>query len=240
MENINKNSLIIFGYSEIVTLGLVINSKLNKVKEFNILDEDNEDKFFKVISSFVSKKKYFNKIFYSCGPGSFTIIRRIISYVKALKFINCSNTKFIGFNYLYVIACYLNHNFKINDDGYIISILNHSKDNFIQIYQKKKKPYFSFKTISEIKNFDLNFIETYLETLNLSVENVYPVYLGSNPDSVSFFNNIQFVDRSNIIETIVLLLNLLENDKISQIDDRHFFEKKSRHWNFELDIKCMF
>ena len=45
MEKINKNSLIIFGYSEIITIGLVINSKLNKVKEFNILDDDNEDKF---------------------------------------------------------------------------------------------------------------------------------------------------------------------------------------------------
>ena len=56
MKNINKNSLIIFGYSEILTLALVVNSKLDKVKEFNIIEDDNEDKFFKVISNFISNK----------------------------------------------------------------------------------------------------------------------------------------------------------------------------------------
>ena len=56
MDNINKNSLIIFGYSEILTVGLLVNSKLDKVKKFNILKDNNEDKFFKVISNFLSKK----------------------------------------------------------------------------------------------------------------------------------------------------------------------------------------
>ena len=55
MKNINKNSLIIFGYSEILTLALVVNSKLDKVKEFNIIEDDNEDKFFKVVSRFYFK-----------------------------------------------------------------------------------------------------------------------------------------------------------------------------------------
>ena len=79
MKNINKNSLIIFGYSEMLTLALVVNSKLDKVKEFNITEDDNEDKFFKVVSNFISNKECFNNVFYSCGPGGFTIIRRIIS-----------------------------------------------------------------------------------------------------------------------------------------------------------------
>ena len=120
---INKNSLIIFGYSEILTLGLVVNSKLNKVKEFNILEDNNEDEFFKVISNFISNNACFNKVFYSSGPGGFTIIRRIISYVKALKFNNCSNTKFIGLNNLFIIANYLNLKSKINDNTYILSSL---------------------------------------------------------------------------------------------------------------------
>ena len=94
MKNINKNSLIIFSYSEILTLALVVNSKLNKVKEFNIIEDENEDKFFKVVSNFISNKACLNNVFYSCGPGGFSIIRRIISYVKALKFYNSSNTKF--------------------------------------------------------------------------------------------------------------------------------------------------
>ena len=137
MENINKNSLIIFGYSEILTIALLVNSKLDKVKKFNILEDNNEDKFFEVISNFVSNKLYFNNVYYSCGPGGFTIIRKIISYVKALNYINFPNTKFIGFNHLFIIACYINYKYKINEQEYILSILNHSKDNFVQIYQKK-------------------------------------------------------------------------------------------------------
>ena len=142
MDNINKNSLIIFGYSEILTVGLLVNSKLDKVKKFNILKDNNEDKFFKVISNFLSKKICFNYVYYSCGPGGFTIIRKIISYVKALNFSNFSNTKFLGFNNLFIIACYVNYKNKINHQEYILSILNHSKDNFIQIYKKKEKSCF--------------------------------------------------------------------------------------------------
>ena len=43
MKNIKKSSLIIFGYSEMLTLGLVVNSKLDKVKEFNISEDSNEE-----------------------------------------------------------------------------------------------------------------------------------------------------------------------------------------------------
>ena len=101
MKNINKNSLIIFGYSEILTLALVVNSKLDKVKEFNISENSNEDIFFVEISSFISNKDRFNNVFYSCGPGGFTIIRRITSHVKALKFNNDTKTNFIGLNHLF-------------------------------------------------------------------------------------------------------------------------------------------
>ena len=138
MKNINKNSLIVFGYSEILILALVVNSKLDKVKEFNIIEDGNKDKFFTAVSNFISNEVCFNNIFYSCGPGGFTIIRRIISYVKALKFNYYSRTKFIGLNHLFIIACYLNFKSKINDNIYILSILNYSRDNFVQIYQKKK------------------------------------------------------------------------------------------------------
>ena len=99
-----------------LTLALVVNSKLDKVKEFNIIEDDNEDKFFKVVSNFISNKECFNNVFYSCGHAGFTIIRRIISYVKALKFNKYSRTKFIGFNNLFIIACYFN--LKSNNDDH--------------------------------------------------------------------------------------------------------------------------
>ena len=226
MKNINKNSLIIFGYSEILTLALVVNSKLYKVKEFNIIDDDNEDKFFQVVSNFISNKACLNNVFYSCGPGGFTIIRRIISYVKALKFNKYSRTKFIGLNNLFIIACCLNLKSKINDNIYILSILNYSKDHFVQIYQKKKNSLFFLKYLSDIKNIELDHIGTYLGTLNLSIQNIHSVYLGANPNEVSFFKNIQIVDRSNILEIIINLSDLIENNKISQTDFKNFFEEK--------------
>ena len=226
MKNINKNSLIIFGYSEILTLALVVNSKLDKVKEFNIIEDDNEDKFFKVVSNFISNKARFNNVFYSCGPGGFTIIRRIISYVKALKFNKYSRTKFIGLNNLFIIACYLNLKSKINDNIYILSILNYSKDHFVQIYQKKKGSNFLLQKLSDIKNIDLDLIGNYLKTFNLSIQDVHSVYLGANPDEVSFFKKIQIVDRSNILETIINLSDLIEENRISQINYRNFLEEK--------------
>ena len=225
MKNINKSSLIIFGYSEMLTLALVVNSKLDKVKEFNVIEDDNEDKFFKVVSNFISTKSCLNNVFYSCGPGGFTIIRRIISYVKALKFNNCSLTRFVGVNHLFIIACYFNLKYKINDDTYILSILNHSRDNFVQIYQKRKDSLFFLESLSDIKNIDLDHVSTYLGTLNLSINNVHSVYLGANPNQVLFLKNIQIVNISNVLEIVINISDLIENNKISQTNYRNLFEE---------------
>ena len=226
MKKINKNSLIIFGYSEMITLALVVNSKLDKVKEFSIFEDNNEDKFFKVISNFISNNTFFNNVFYSCGPGGFTTIRRIISYVKALKFNSCSNTNFIGLSNLFIIAYYLNYKCETNDYKYILSILNYSKDNFVQVYQKKKNSKFILESLSDIKTIDLNHIENYLKPLNLSAQNIHSVYLGENHSHVSFLNNIQFVDRSYIVKIITRISYLIENKKIGQTNCKNFFEEK--------------
>ena len=226
MEYINKNSLIVFGYSETLTLALLVNSKLVKVKEFNILEDNSEDIFFKIISNFISNKECFNNIFYSCGPGSFTTIRRIISFIKALK-INCSlNTKFIGLNHLFIMACYLNYKFKISDQKYVMSILNYSKDNFIQIYKKKKRSLFFLDSLSDIKNIELDVIDNYLGKFNLSIENVHLAYLGINPNCVSYINDVKLVYRADLIEIIAKISDLIENHKITQTDYKHFFEEK--------------
>ena len=165
-------------------------------------------------------------MYYSCGPGGFTIIRKIISCVKALNFKDFSNTKFLGLNNLFIIACHLNYKCKISDQGYIISILNHSEDKMVQIYQKKKNSSFLLQKLSDIKNIDLDLIENYLKTFNLSIQNVHVGYLGANPNLVSFFNNIEIVEGSKILETIVQISVLFENNKISQTDYKNFFEVK--------------
>ena len=56
------------------------------------------------------------------------------------------------------------------------------------------------------------------------MQNVHLVY-GANPNLVSF-NNIQIVEISNTLETIIKISVLIENNKIRQIDYKHFFEEK--------------
>ena len=129
-------------------------------------------------------------------------------------------------NNLFIIACYLNLKSKVNDNIYILSILNYSKDHFVQIYQKKKNSLFFLESLSDIKNIDLDYIGTYLGTLNLSIENVHAVYLGANANQVSFLKNIQIIDRYNILEIIVNVTDLIENNKISQTNYRNFLEEK--------------
>ena len=80
--------------------------------------------------------------------------------------------------------------------------------------------------MSDIKNIDLDRIGAYLGTLNLSIQNVHSVYLGTSPNEVSFFKNIQIVDRSNILEIFINLSDLIENNKISQTNYRNFLEEK--------------
>ena len=74
MKNVNKKSLIIFGYSEVLTLALVVNSKLDKVKEFNVIEDDNEDKFFKVVSNFISTNHALTMYFIVAAPEDLQLL----------------------------------------------------------------------------------------------------------------------------------------------------------------------
>ena len=56
-----------------------------------------------------------------------------------------------------------NHKYKISNQSYILSILNYSKDYFVQIYQKNNKSHLFPDTLSEIKNVELDYIKNYLD-----------------------------------------------------------------------------
>ena len=92
--------------------------------------------------------------------------------------------------------------------------------------KRKKNSLFFLESLSDIKNIDLDRIGNYLGTLNLSIQNVHSVYLGKNPDQVSFIKNIQIIDRSNLLEVIINVSDMIENNKISQTIYRNLFEEK--------------
>ena len=225
MENTNKKSLIIFGYSEMLSLAFLVKSKIVKVKKFNILQNVNEDKFFKAISSFISHDIFFTNVYYSCGPGGFTIIRKIISYVKALNYSNLSKIKFIGLNHLFLIAYYLNHKHKIKNQEFIISILSHSNNNFIQLFQRKTKSDLFPKSISDIRNIDLDLIESYIKSFNFYADNIHLAYMGPKTKFSFLFKNIVLIEEANIIETITRISNIIENNNLSKTKYKTFFQE---------------
>ena len=57
------------------------------------------------------------------------------------------------------------------------------------------------------------------------VSSLFSVYLGPNPNEVSFFKNIQIVDRSNILEVIINLSDLIENNQLNQTNCRNLLEE---------------
>ena len=96
----------------------------------------------------------------------------------------------------------------------------------MQIYQKKKNSHLFPDSLSEIKNVELDYIKNYLDTLNISFQNVHSVYLGSNPKSVLCFNNIQMINRPDLLEILIKISNLVENNKMNQVMYKHFFREK--------------
>ena len=80
--------------------------------------------------------------------------------------------------------------------------------------------------MSEIKNVELDYIKNYLDTLSISIQNVHSVYLGSNSNSVLCLNNIQMVNRSDLLEILIKISNLVENNKMNQVMYKHFFIEK--------------
>ncbi|RPH11444.1 MAG: hypothetical protein CBC14_001920 [Alphaproteobacteria bacterium TMED54] len=222
-----KNSLIVYGYSQTLSLAIFHKLKIVKVKSFNVSTHDNVDLFFNEISTFLFSHFTFNSVYYSLGPGGFTIIRRLLSYIKALTFNKNISQKFIGFNNLFVLAYYLNNKIKIKEKDYILSILNHSNDNFMQLYQKKLKSSFSLHTLSEIKNINLNMIDTFLEKFDLNSNNVYLVYMNSHSNNLSI--PIKYiVEESNMIEVIVKISQLIENTNLDISKYNSFFSNYPR------------
>ena len=213
MNNTNKISLVIFGYSETLLLAILVKSKTVKVKKFNFLRDVNEDQFFKVISSFISYNFICNNIYFSCGPGGFTIIRKIISFVKALQLSNYSRIRFIGLNHLFINAYYLIHNNKIKEQEYILSILNYSNDHFVQLFKRKKSSLFSLDCLSDVNNIKVDLIDTFLQPFNISLDITRLVYLGPTISNLSILKNVTFVNEVKILETIVQISILVENYK---------------------------
>ena len=91
-----KNNLVIVeGHYNSLSIGIFDKTKLIKVKNYNFsLTNNNEDFFFNSVKDFLRRREHFKTIYYGMGPGSFTNIRRIISFVKAISTVGNKNFYF--------------------------------------------------------------------------------------------------------------------------------------------------
>ena len=91
MTNIkNKFSLAIENSTDILSIGLLNKKKIINVKYYNASDQFNEkDDMFLNINNFVKETKLdlddIYSLYVGCGPGSFTNIRKLLTFARGLR-----------------------------------------------------------------------------------------------------------------------------------------------------------
>ncbi len=182
---INKYLLAIDGSTEYLSIALLKNYEIMSNEELLIeTSKTDVDVFTTTLLNFLGKQTIpFDSIlnFYvGCGPGSFTNIRRTLSFSKGLRSYHLSkknigeNTpSFIGINSLACLAYDLQENLKGNENSFILSmILANNDEYYIQIFQLNKRKYFPLTAISNIKLISIHNIKKFVEDLNINYKKI--------------------------------------------------------------------
>ena len=105
MNSKNKKfSLAIDGSTNILSIAILDKIKIVKVKHYKLQNFFNFDDYFVNICDFLKKEYNFNSLYVGCGPGSFSGVRKTISFAKALKFSKGEKFSVIGINSLAALA----------------------------------------------------------------------------------------------------------------------------------------
>ena len=110
MHSKNKKfSLAIDGSTNILSVAILDKIKLVKVKHYKTLNQIKEiDDYFININDFFNQQFEIDSLYIGCGPGSFSGLRKTISFAQAYKFssIQRSEEKFfsLGINSLATLA----------------------------------------------------------------------------------------------------------------------------------------
>ena len=168
MNSKNKKfSLAIDGSTNILSVAILDKIKLVKVKNYNNFNQFDEiDDYFININDFFNQEFEIDTLYVGCGPGSFTGLRKTISFAQAYKFSNIqrSEQKFFSFgiNSLATLAFCFTQNNPFSNTKFLLSLIDTGcNDYFGQLYSTDKNKYnLPIMPLSKIKILsigDLNF-----------------------------------------------------------------------------------
>ena len=232
-----KNNLVIVeGHYNSLSIGIFDKTKLIKVKNYNFsLTNNNEDFFFNSVKDFLRRREHFKTIYYGMGPGSFTNIRRIISFVKAISTIGNKNSLFqhnvVGVNNLTILGFYYLKNYPLNKKDFVLPILENSKSIVTQLYKINHKKNFPLEKLSDIEFMFKEDIFNFLRRNNVKIENTNLICISENN---------KFSIRNEKIKTFPKLFLGETLYEIAKIVDNRLIKSEKYKDIFQNDLKPLY
>ncbi len=197
MHSKNKKfSLAIDGSTNILSVAILDKIKLVKVKHYKTLNQIKEiDDYFININDFFNQQFEIDSLYIGCGPGSFSGLRKTISFAQAYKFssIQRSEEKFfsLGINSLATLAyCFIQNN-PASKSKFLLSLIDtRCNDYFGQLYSTDENKYnLPIVPITKIKILSIKDLKPFFEDHSIQKDEV--TILGLS-DIVAKKNEIEF------------------------------------------------
>ncbi len=215
MTNINKQFVLSIESSpKLLSLALLNKNKIIKVKSFNLENQlDDKDNMFIYLKSFIKNTQLnlndIKSLYVGCGPGSFTNIRKILSFAIGLKvsILSCNKNKNIfvaGINSLSAIAYqfFLKTNYT-KTKFFLPTIDTKCGDYYMQLFSKQLNDFKSIKPLSPIVCITPKKVEQFLK--EYTNENSHVTILGLENSNL---NKLKFDFKNYDIPSAYLIANM--------------------------------
>ena len=197
MNSKNKKfSLAIDGSTNILSIAILDKIKIVKVKHYKNFNQIHEiDNYFTNITDFFNHEFEIDTIYVGCGPGSFSGLRKSISFAQAYKFSNIHRTEqeffSIGINSLACLAYGFKQNNPSSDSKFLLSLIDTGcNDYYGQLYSTENNKYnLPIIPISKIKILSIYDLNLFFEAYSLKKDEI--AILGLS-DIIAKKNNIDF------------------------------------------------
>lgn len=178
-NKIKSFSLAIDGSTNILSIALLDKIKLLKVKHFNFSSKVKDiDEHFISIMNFFNQQFPIDSLYVGSGPGSFSGLRRTMSFAKAFQFTQKKdkNSIFssIAINSLAALPYKIREKKKLIDFDYLLSVIDSKcNDFFTQLYSTKKNTYnLPILPISKITTLKIDEFDSFVESHSIEKKRV--------------------------------------------------------------------
>jgi len=214
--NLKNNLIIVEGHYNSLSLIIFDKTKMIKVKNYNFPNAiNNKDFFFNSIKDFLGTRENFETIYYGMGPGSFTNIRRILSFVKAISTVRNKNflsaNNIIGVNNLAILGFYYLKNYPLNNRDFILPIFENSKSLITQLYKINHEINFPLEKASDIEIMFEEDIYSFLKRKNVKIENTNIICISKNENFLIKKQKIKSFSKLYLGKTLYQIVNIIDN-----------------------------